>query len=149
MSVCASIRLQLESKHNYTGTYTLKALELLLNFGWEFPTNFGGLYLPLGNVDDFNWQFSHALSESDLWAVIREKIKAEEFIGLELGWKDSEVSASFCFYENGEVSALLMGGRLVNSVYGRTEANWYLERIVTPFVESPFHIAKIEFSDTY
>lgn len=113
----------------------MDAIDILLDAGWRVdsfraPTI---AYLPLGDDDHFAWQFEPLSHWPQTIAIIEEKQRRSERIGVKLTFEETE--GDFLF--SADRLSLLIA---INNVERKrladcekyTDYSWYLQRIVCP-----------------
>lgn len=134
----------------------LDVLLLLLNNGWS--ATYGGhiTYLPLGDKDDFDWQFTSATNWSDILTVLRHKQMADERLGLALFWQESGIGGTFHIEPDTTYPNGLRIWTLWNPDRPRlpdcdwfTDHGWFLHRILPILIRSDIFIAVVECGDVY
>ncbi len=109
----------------------VEIIDILINGGWRFICESNenkALYLPVYDVDDFNWQ-SEAISKEKLFAILNEKEKRKETIGISIVWEDTECGGELLIDRGLSVIFSLTINRKVLTKSEITDFNWYIERI--------------------
>jgi hypothetical protein len=138
MSVDATISMCLNNNYE-----PLDIIEILLEFGWTL-NDYGGIsYLPLGDVDAFNWQTQQQMTFEELKKIITSKQQTNEVVGIVMTWKDTLIGCTFLLRKNSILSIGLGVDRQIkelNKNYQITDFNWYLEKLLLP-LDDAFDIA--------
>lgn len=142
MSVSASIDFNFYS--NSINITPLLLITILISNGWALSDCGGKSYLPIGDIDDFDWQYSKSITDDEIIQICAIKFENQEIIGLGLTWLDSNIGGDFLFYPNGDLSFLLNIGRIENPSTALTDFNWYLEKIVPFFIKNQINIASVQ-----
>lgn len=100
-------------------------------------------YLPVGDIDDFNWQRSKIVSDQEIIKICEKKFHDEEIIGLSLTWLDTNIGGDFLFFPDGKISFLLNINRIENHATNLTDFQWYLEKTVPIFIRNNINIESV------
>jgi hypothetical protein len=92
MAVSASIDIRLGNQDVPISKSQL--IKQLLDFGWTLNDCGKVSYLPIGDEDRFDWQREEISIES-LMAILDEKEKHGETIGVAMTWQNSCIGGSF------------------------------------------------------
>ncbi|MDO4230468.1 MAG: hypothetical protein Q4C98_11690 [Capnocytophaga sp.] len=65
--------------------------------GWSLLGCGGKSYLPIGDIDDFDWQYSKSITDDEIMDICTIKFKNKEIIGLGLTWLDTNIGGNFLF----------------------------------------------------
>lgn len=131
MSISASIDVKLKEREGNIVSPML-IIKKLLHYGWTFNDSGRVSYLPLGDSDNYDWQFENIDTQS-LIAILDEKEKKGEVIGVSMTWKETNIGGSFLFFKNGEVSISLIINRKLLDNMRHTDVSWYLKRLLPVF----------------
>lgn len=135
MSVSASIDIKLIQRQTHE-LFSVRIIEKLLNYGWNFRNEGSVSFLPIGDKDDFNWQ-NDDISLDSLINILKNKEQAHEIIGIVMIWKDTRVGGEFLIIENQKISINLSINRKIisdNTTNLRiTDVNWYLSKLLPAF----------------
>jgi len=112
------------------GLWQGQVLNALLAHGWVVDSEYAA-FLPLGDVDRFDWQ-GGSLDPQHLRVLVEEKSAAQEMVGLTLVWQGTEIGGELLFFPSGLLSLSLSINR--RHTEGEVDAAWYLERL-NPAVE--------------
>lgn len=128
MSKSSSLDFDLECK-----IPTNNFLETLREVGWDIFSPEGEVtYLPLNDVDDYNWQFEEK-SRDEVYKIIEEKEKNNETAGIVLYWKNTDTGVHLLVWPDGSISFLLnINRKCVKNGAGvfDTDLNWYRETLI-------------------
>lgn len=142
MSISASIDFRFYSK-NITIT-PLILIDILISNGWVILDYDSKWYLPIGDVDNFDWQSSKTITDDEIMEICKIKFKNQEIIGLSLTWLDTDTGGSCLFYPNGEFSFLLDINRLESESSFITDFDWYLSKIVPILRKNDIYIESVK-----
>lgn len=106
----------------------------LLRNGWKLSVYGEKWYLPVGDVEEFDWQISDSISDKEIIGICNKKLEAKEIIGLFLTWMDTNVGGSFLFYPIKDMSISLDINRVEKIQYKTTDFDWYLCKIIPTFI---------------
>ncbi len=141
MSISASIDFNFYSSS--IEITPLLLINILMSNGWSLLYCGGKSYLPIGDIDDFDWQHSKSITDEEIIKICAIKFKNKEIIGLGLTWLDTNIGGDFLFYPEGGVSFLLNINRIENTSTTLTDFNWYLEKIVPFIIKNNIHIESV------
>ncbi|OOR89792.1 hypothetical protein B0181_06110 [Moraxella caviae] len=114
--------------------------------GWMVLDGEYKCYLPLGDVDNFDWQRSKIINDKELIEICERKFYNKEIVGLVVTWKDTNIGGELLFFLDGRVSFLLTINRIENAATKLTDFQWYLEKIIPAFLNNDIYIESIECS---
>jgi hypothetical protein len=149
MSVQASILIEFSNLPQEYKSQT-DLIKMLLVGGWTFNDCGGTSYLPIGDIDDFDWIMQAQISQNELMLLLEEKEKRKELIGVVLTWQNTNIGGSFLFYHSSEISVSLNVDR--KTLYGinnfkMTDSNWYLSRLIPIFYKNNMSIKSFAFDE--
>ena len=144
MPISASIDFNLYSSS--VEITPLLLINILMSNGWSLLDCGGKSYLPIGDIDDFDWQYSKSITDDEIMDICTIKFKNNEIIGLGLTWLDTNIGGNFLFYPEGGLSFLLNIKRIENSSTTLTDFNWYLEKIVPVLIRNHIKVERVECS---
>ena len=130
MSISALINLdfaeRLDCKINATNI-----IKCLINNGWRINCNHKISYIPLGDNGMYNWQ-EKELSYADFYEIIKQKEIANEDIGVDIYWKNTEIGLSLLIFSDLKVTLILSINRVKIDLQDIdiTDSSWYLQRII-------------------
>ncbi len=128
MSVSASIDIKLSEISNERFP-AIKILRNLINYGWTFNDNEKVSYLPIGDMDSYNWQ-TGKIKEGDLFKAIIEKESNGEIVGVVLTWRESGIGGSCLIWNDKSISFNITINRKLVEGSDRTDFDWYLTKIL-------------------
>lgn len=135
MSVSASIDIKLIQRQT-NELFSVKIIEKLLDYGWNFKSEGSVSFLPIGDKNNFDWQ-NDDISLDSLINILENKEKADEIIGIVMTWKSTKIGGEFLIVENKKISISLSINRKIiddDTVNLRiTDVNWYLSRLLPAF----------------
>ena len=133
-------------------------LSNLLDYGWSVNCNNQIQYLPLGDDDDYDWQFAPLDTWQNIYEIIKQKDKRNERLGLDLCWQNTSVGGSFLI-DPLSTTAKISNIRLWTTWYAQrpklencdwiTNQSWFIQRIIPPLLENGLFVASVESSDIY
>ncbi|MBP2633658.1 MAG: hypothetical protein H6Q70_4286 [Firmicutes bacterium] len=135
MSVSASLDIKLIQRQTHE-LFSVKIIEKLLDYGWNFKNEGVVSFLPVGDKNNFDWQ-SNDISLESLINILENKEKAHEIIGIVMTWKDTGIGGEFLIIENQKISINLsinrrfIGDDITNLKI--TDVNWYLSKLLPAF----------------
>lgn len=141
MSSTSSIELELFSDRKFD---TIFLITILTNNGWRISDGGSKIYLPIGDIDDFDWQRSNCITDDEVIEICAIKFKNKEIIGLVLTWLDTNIGGEFLFYPDGSLSILLSINRIKNHFSNMTYFDWYLEKIIPILLKNNIYLGKVE-----
>jgi hypothetical protein len=122
----------------------LVLVEALIDLGWSPIDNGGVSYLPLNDLDQFDWQHVPLEALADVHAVLRQKAQAGETVGIVLTWAQSGVGGEFLFSPDGTTVFSASVNRKVVAAQV-TDVTWYIERLL-PALHRPPHTMVTQWS---
>ncbi|WP_062269765.1 hypothetical protein [Endozoicomonas arenosclerae] len=141
MSISASIDIQLAK------SFAIPTLiQMFLDAGWTLNDSGKVSFLPIGDVDDFNWQ-NEQLTDQALIELADEKVKRGELVGVVFTWQDTMSGGEVLFHTDSSFSITLSIGRKVVGKSRRTDVTWYIERLDRVFSGKSIDIEQIVFSE--
>lgn len=146
MSVSASIDFNFYSSN--VDITPLLLISILLSNGWSLLDCGGKSYLPIGDIDNFDWQHSKSITDDEIMEICAIKFKNKEVIGLGLTWLDTNIGGDFLLYPEGGLSFLLNIERIENISTTLTDFNWYLEKIIPTLIENDIYVERMKCSHT-
>ncbi|WNF04738.1 hypothetical protein [Brevibacillus borstelensis] len=146
MSIEASINVKLV----HDTLQKVPALDVIINlleFGWTFDDNGHCSYLPLGDIDDFEWK-SEVLGKEHLLNVVKEKERMNEIIGVVMTWENTGVGGEFLLWNDGSISLKLNVNRKTTGENLRfTDINWYLDKLLPALNQRNIKIEAFSFEE--
>jgi predicted RNase H-like nuclease len=142
MSISATLYINLAPRANQNIS-SVQVIKLLIDSGWRMNNEGGICYLPLGDKDAFDWK-ADLLSENDFFDLVLKKEDANEVVGVDLFWADTEVGVILLMHGNNKFSfgADIYRKTLAGNI---TDVNWYLERIIPHLNNDSFVIENFQF----
>jgi hypothetical protein len=134
MSVDASIRISLVGSKTKS-IPALDIIDVLEHAGWSLAHDGYTSYLPLGDIDDFDWQSEQNMDQQKFRNIISSKELANELIAVILTWQTSDIGFVFLYHQNKSISISITIERqkiTLNDNYAITDFQWYLEKILPP-----------------
>ncbi|NUU74527.1 hypothetical protein [Paenibacillus xylanilyticus] len=122
MSVSASIEVTLSKPIS-----RMTILRKLEEFGWSYNDHGKVTFLPVGDVDDFDWQHE-CIPVEELYKILAIKDNEGELIGVAMTWKDTSIGGTFLIRENGttimspDINRKVLDVESYNKI---TDINWY------------------------
>lgn len=148
MSVSALISVQLARKNNKK----ISAIHLINTFitgKWRLQDKGKISYLPLGDNDDFDWQYNE-ISIEELIGIVDKKEACEEIVGLLMLWDITDVGVQLLIRSELELSfSISINRKIINSLNNEsiTDINWYVERIIGLLKESDYIVESFSFEE--
>lgn len=148
MSVSASISVLLARKNNKK----ISAIHLINTFitgKWRLQDKGKISYLPLGDYDDFDWQFNE-ISIEELIGIVNKKEARGEIVGLGMLWDATDVGVQLLIHSELELSfSININRRVINSLNNEniTDINWYAERVIGLLKESDYIVESFSFEE--
>jgi len=133
-----------------------KIIRCMLDRGWTIVHREMIFFLPVGDVDEYDWQ-EEKISENDfLIEIVKKKEIAKEIIGVDLYWKDTDVGVSMLMFPSYELSFSVSINRstmdlsdlCLKEKIDITDVSWYLNTILPCFETSELTVSKYVFSQT-
>ncbi|TCP64411.1 hypothetical protein [Baia soyae] len=130
MSVQSSIDFELV----YRDSTKMALFQSLMSNGWKYHDECGKVfYLPVGDIDDYDWQYEK-MSLDQLQELVQRKMDQNEVIGISITWGDTDVGGDFLIWPDGNCSFMVNKNRKI--LIGRvTDFSWYLAKLI-PAVDS-------------
>lgn len=128
---------------------TLELIKNFLKYGWILEYDSEMTYLPVGDINDFNW-ISEKMKLETLVAILKEKESKGEFLGVCMTWKDTKIGGSFLIYDSGKISISLIIDRktfLTENNFKITDINWYLMKILPILDKKNFVIESFSYEE--
>lgn len=147
MSVDASIDIKLARKDNKK-ILAVDLIESLIKGKWRVYNNKKIGYIPLGDKDDFDWQYDE-LEIDEFKKIVIEKEKAKETIAVTMFWKNTDIGVHLMIFSQFEISfSLCYNKKILKTIKsGRvTDVNWYIERIIRVLEEQGYLIEILQYS---
>jgi hypothetical protein len=122
-----------------------RCIQTLIDSGWRADDGGNMVYLPQGDKDDFNWTDAQGKSREEVFAIIQDKARNGELVGIVMTWKDSQVGGEFLFFpEKLHFSLMLSKNRKVlPSCNGFSDYSWYLSALLPSFITAECSIESI------
>ncbi|WP_337034591.1 hypothetical protein [Paenibacillus illinoisensis] len=139
MSISSSIEIALSKP-----VARMIILQKLEEFGWSYNDHGKVTFLPVGDVDDFDWQHE-CIPLEELFKILAEKDNQKELIGVVMTWRDTNIGGTFLVRENGtiimspDINRRILNVESYNKI---TDINWYMTKLVPvfgPLLESIFY----------
>lgn len=130
MSISSSIEIALSKP-----VARMIILQKFEEFGWSYNDHGKVTFLPVGDVDDFDWQHE-CIPLEELFKILAEKDNQKELIGVVMTWRDTNTGGTFLVKENGTIIMSPDINRRVLNVesYNKiTDINWYMSKLVPVF----------------
>ena len=122
---------------------------LLNKIGWKYCDAEKNVeYLPLGDIDDYDWQKNN-LSERQLKELVDNKQDNSERVGINLFYQDSKEGVTLLAIDTKEIIIdLCFNRRTVNEMRESiTDIGWYFNNIVKKLQEEKCPVDYIKFED--
>lgn len=145
MSVTSRIKIVVYSKNdNHSTFYGL--IMSLLSLGWTFENERGEkTFLPIGDIDDFEWK-SEKIDTDSLLEIFRTKLNKNEHIGFELRKLPDNTGGDFLYYlDNTLVISLSINRKVLKN--GFTNINWYINEFYTAINGAGCEVESIFFDE--
>lgn len=141
MSVSAAMYLELDRVCD-----PIKIIRALLHDGWSYDDHGHITYLPVGDNEDYNWQFADLNDWGEVTRVLQDKFVSSEPLGLSLLWSHTQVGGNFIFDPNNKSVAvhLCINRVSIGSNTQTTNFQWYEEKIFPAFEKNALGILKCE-----
>jgi len=140
-----SIRLNQNKKYSIEDI-----IKMFINIGWNLYDEQGKItYLPLGDVDEFNWQ-SDLMNEEDFYMLIREKEKHNELIGLTLYWSNTMIGVDLLAQSSYDIMLSITVNRKLmyaDSSISITDVNWYIDKTVINLKKAKYQVENFKFEE--
>lgn len=130
MSISSSIEIALSKP-----VARMIILQKLVEFGWSYNDHGKVTFLPIGDVDDFDWQHE-CIPLEELFKILAEKDNQKELIGVVMTWRDTNIGGTFLVRENGtiimspDINRRILNVESYNKI---TDINWYMTKLVPVF----------------
>ena len=155
MSVSAYLDVYLTNKAGLEFSAE-KIIRCMLNSGWRIVHREVIIFLPVGDVDEYDWQEEKFTENDFLVEIVKKKENAKEVIGVELYWKETEVGVSMLMFPSYELSFSTSINRMsidlpdisLKKKIDITDVSWYLNVILPCFETSELSVSKCIFLQT-
>ncbi|WP_261828717.1 hypothetical protein [Inconstantimicrobium mannanitabidum] len=145
MSVSASISVQLERRNNEKIS-VIQLINTFISNNWRLQDDGKISYLPLGDDDDFDWQYNE-ISVEELMNIVNKKEICREIIGLLMLWDTTDVGVQLLIHSELELSFSISVNRKTIDNGNITDVNWYLEKIITLLKKNNYIIESFSFEE--
>ncbi len=123
----------------------VSVIKAFQQIGWEFRPEIE--YLPLHDEDASNWQ-KEKLSPEELFALIDEKQRNQETIGLILYYHNTEIGIMLLLWQSEQIDILPDINRKTLKNSDITDISFYLERTVVKLEEFGYVFTQIDICET-
>lgn len=149
VSISSSIDIKLVDKYN-SDNFCWTIIHTLKNNGWKLFNDRKVLYLPLGDNDEYDWR-REELTVDELKAIIEEKEKSNEVVGIELTWENTKIGGDLLIFDtNGFSFNITVNKKFINddNLTKIIDISWYIEKLI-PYLLEHFIIEHISFEQHY
>ncbi|MBS7532023.1 hypothetical protein IC619_016375 [Hazenella sp. IB182353] len=127
--------------------FTKNFLMNLYNYGWSFDDHGQVSYLPIGDIDDYNW-VSQTITLANLLKTVEKKEERNEVVGVNITWKDTQIGGDLLINPDGKISfSLTVNRKLFDEEFGLVDVNWYLMRLIPPLANCDLYIDTISYEE--
>ncbi|MDS0526552.1 hypothetical protein NNC19_12745 [Clostridium sp. SHJSY1] len=148
MSISASIDVKL-ARNNNEKISAKKLISILISDKWRLQDNGKISYLPLGDDDDFDWQYDE-ISINELMDIVDKKEERREVIGLIMLWDTTEIGVNLLIHSELELSfSCSINRKKLNNLDNRsiTDVNWYVEKIIPLLQKNNYIVESFSFEE--
>ena len=155
LSVSAYLDIYLAKKAGFVFSAE-KIIRCMLDNGWRILHKEVIFFLPVGDIDEYDWQ-EEKITENDFFVeIVKKKESAKEIIGVDLYWKETEVGVSMLMFPSYELSFSASINRMsidlpeisLKKKINITDVSWYLNAILPCFETVELSVSKYVFSQT-
>lgn len=144
MSNSVSLDIILSSKDK---CFSEDIIQIFIDGGWNPIKNNESTYLPIGDNDMYDWT-SNEITINELFHIVKVKERANEVIGLELYYLDSEIGCNLLIFSPKELTIMIsINKKYINKNIGIIDFNWYAEKII-PCLYEKLNILEYKFEFT-
>lgn len=146
MSKSVSLSIKFNKSKSY---YLIDIIKTFLKVGWNLRDKEGKVsYLPVGDKDDFEWQHSDILTDSDIFNNIIQKERVNEWVGIMLYWGNTDIGVTFLAesIDNVIVSPEINRKRFFDNF---TDINWYINSIIIGLKKENIEIESFLFEEYF
>jgi hypothetical protein len=120
-------------------------IETLISSGWTINDNGHISFLPVGDNDEYNWEWCDINKWETVDAIIDKKEKNGETIGLALTWKDTNIGGNVLFWKSREefCFSLTSNRKKIGGDNLYTDFSWYLDKLITVLCNAEIQPEKI------
>ena len=140
----------LEITYSSTNTTPYQLLTILLDAGWNL-NDFGDItFIPLGEVECFEWERLpyNAANMGVVLALLQAKEQAQEPLGVALQWQDTHCGGLGFFRHDGTIAfSASINRRTIPDLMDVTDVHWYLYNLLKPLMDYGITIEYIEWTD--
>lgn len=105
----------------------------LMNAGWVIRHNNQITFLPINDMDFYNWT-SRDIEEQSFFEIVERKEILNEPIGIELYWKDTDVGIVLLIINSTKISFnISINRKYLFADIKILDFNWYAERLIPCF----------------
>jgi hypothetical protein len=122
-------------------------IEAICKYGWELNDGSCISYLPLGDKDDFDWQFVPLETKNSVLNELRKKQSANEIIGISVHYRDTDAGASLLYWpKENQISFSLTSATKLET--GINDFKFYEEKLMPWIQGENIKFVSIIFSQT-
>lgn len=148
MSVSASISVQLERRNNKK-IFATQLIQAFIIGKWRIQDRGKILYLPLGDDDNFAWQYNE-ITIDELLDIVDKKESCREIIGLLMLWDRTDIGVHLLIHSELQISfSIDVNRKIINNLdnVNITDVNWYLEKIIGLLRKSNYIVESFSFEE--
>jgi hypothetical protein len=148
MSNTAALEIKLV-KYNSTEILPSDVIQKLLTCGWTLNDGGKVSYLPLGDIDEYNWQ-SEIMDKNIFMKIAFEKEQRKEIVGVVLTWMDTGVGGAVLIWNDGNmIFDLNINRRIIDGIGENriTDFNWYIVKLLPALNQNGLIVESYKFSE--
>jgi len=145
MSRTISFDIKLDSQEKIT---VVSLLEALVSSGWNPIANNTINCLPVDDHEMYNWtKINGRISE--FYDIVSVKEKANEVIGVDLYWNDTDIGVTLLIFNTHDISfSIDINVKYLDQKAQLIDFNWYASKILL-VLKDAFNITQYTFSFIY
>jgi hypothetical protein len=131
MSKSAALEIKLV-KYNSKEIMPSDVIQKLLTYGWTLNDGGKVSYLPLGDIDDYNWQ-SAIMDQNNFMQIVLEKERRNEIVGVVLTWMATAVGGAVLIWTDGNIIFdININRKFIDGIGDNriTDINWYIVKLL-------------------
>lgn len=120
-----------------------------MDSGWTIDDNGLVTYLPVGDIDLFDWQMEDIDFES-VMKILTEKQKRGELIGIAMTWGDSGIGGTVLVHRDGNIHiSLNINRKLIEDTAAIkvTDLNWYTTKLLPLFNQDGYQVISFSYQE--
>lgn len=133
-----------------------RILSCLLDHGWNLDHQGKITYLPVGDKDDFSWEWMDISQKEILAGIIADKEKAEEIVGVVIFNEKDPTGGQLLIHPSEEMKGqeirridfiLDANRKKLDNAFELTDVSWYLPRYIPALMASGINICNVQWEE--